>query len=260
MSRADLRPLPEDAETRIELVKLGHLKEIRELMRAWHEAGPKSKRSPTKLTCRQQKELQDQVVAMGVHIGKVEGAEYLTVVALPRQFESDVHKLMAAIACEAQDLFNQFIIEFHVETCRNGHGDPRMAVHHRVREEIKATVDDLIIKAVEAHELRLKAKCAGASQESGAPSSSEPTPVPPRAKERDLHRRELIGQRIQTLMRAKAMTIDRLAHKAGVDRKTVSGVIRCQHDATITSLECLAGALGVSLDELLKGSSEPSMP
>lgn len=86
MSRGDLRLLPEDAQTRVELVKLDHLEEIREVMRDWHQTRAKSRGSPPKLTYKQQKELFDRVVAMGIHLGQTEGAEYLAVVSLPEEF------------------------------------------------------------------------------------------------------------------------------------------------------------------------------
>jgi DNA-binding Xre family transcriptional regulator len=257
MSRGDLCLLPEDAQTRVELVKLDHLEEIREVMRDWHKTRPKSRGSPPKLTYKQQKELFDRVVAMGIHLGQTEGAEYLAVVSLPEEFEPDVHKLMAAIACEAQELFDQLMAEFCVVHCRKGHGDLRLAVHHRVRDELQATIDDLIITAVQAHKQRLRARWAGPSQEDGAPAPAESRlgALPVRGRSQD--RRELIAHKVESLRIARGMTIDGLAHKAGVDRKTLSSVIHCQHDATATTLASLAGALSVSVDDLLK---EPCSP
>jgi DNA-binding XRE family transcriptional regulator len=255
MSRRDLRPLPEGAKTRIELVKLDHLKGIREVMRGWHTTGSKSKRSPPKLTCRQQQGLQDLVVAMGVHLGKEEGTEYLAVTGVLQQFESDVHKLMSAIAGEAQDLFNQLIAEFHVEGCQNGHdSDPRVTVHHRVSDGLKPTVDDLIIQAVEAHRQRLKAKCTNPPWEGSATASAEARPPEksPGSPGRHIDRKQL-AERVEKLRIARGLSAERLAHEAHLDKKTVIGIHHGRRDVRMGTLESLAHALGVSIAELISG-------
>ena len=254
MSRFDLNLLPEDAKTRVELVKLDHEEKIREVMRAWHEAPANSSGSPPKLTCKQQKQLLDLVVAMGIHLGKTAGSEYLAVTPLLEEFESDIHNLMASVADEAQDRFNQLIAEFHVVACRNGHSDLRVAVHQRVRNQLNATIDDLIIKAVAAHKERLKAKCAKLPVRPAAATSAEsdPSEKGPGNPGWRIDRKGL-AERVEKLRIGRGLSAERLAHEAHLDKKTLIGIRRGRREVRLGTLESLAHALGVSIADLVSG-------
>ncbi len=243
MSRRDLRPLPSQALKRIKLVKARHEKEIRELMLAWHVERAESDENPAPLTCEQQSRMRSLIITMGVHLGETEGHEYLAVTPTPEQFEIDIHKLMDAVAAEAQDRCQTLGAEFDLEDgCRNGCTDHKTFVYASVRHRLKSVIDRLVIDAWSADEHRLQAECANAPPGIAVAAVKLALSA---ASPNDDSRRERIARRLDEIRTDRGMSISRLATESGVDRKTVLGILHCRRDATPMTLNRLAKAVGV---------------
>ncbi|WP_255406184.1 helix-turn-helix domain-containing protein [Novosphingobium sp. CF614] len=77
---------------------------------------------------------------------------------------------------------------------------------------------------------------------------------------------DILGQRIRAARRELAMSQERLAHEAGLDRSYVGRVERGEHNLTFVSLVKIARALGRDVAALTKGlpiiqndAAEPSV-
>jgi transcriptional regulator with XRE-family HTH domain len=64
---------------------------------------------------------------------------------------------------------------------------------------------------------------------------------------------DILGQRIRAARRELAMSQERLAHEAGLDRSYVGRVERGEHNLTFVSLVKIARALGRDVAALTKG-------
>jgi len=67
-----------------------------------------------------------------------------------------------------------------------------------------------------------------------------------------------VGARLKQLRRARRLTQEQLAERAGLSYKFVGQVERGEGNPTLTTLEALSAALGVGADDLL--ASEPERP
>ncbi len=63
--------------------------------------------------------------------------------------------------------------------------------------------------------------------------------------------KELLGRRIKELRRKRGLTQERLAERANLDVKYVGNIERGKENPTVATLERLAGALSVKMDQLL---------
>jgi len=160
MTRADLRPLPKESETRIERVRARHEVKIRSAFVNWRKEKTGSR--PPSLTAQQQLEVQTQLVAMSAELGKTEGRERLSATPNPNQFEIEIHCLAEIVADEARDRWKSLTSGFHLEASSEGvYADAERGVCSRVRELLSGPYDDLILEAWCAHEKRLAAECEG---------------------------------------------------------------------------------------------------
>jgi transcriptional regulator with XRE-family HTH domain len=69
--------------------------------------------------------------------------------------------------------------------------------------------------------------------------------------------RKILAQNIRAYRLAKKLSQEDLADQCGLHRTYVGSVERSERNVTISSLEVLAGALGVSVPELLTGKPKP---
>lgn len=60
---------------------------------------------------------------------------------------------------------------------------------------------------------------------------------------------ELVGKRIRQLRSESGMSQEKLALKAGIDRTYLAGIEAGKRNATITSLEKVISALGISMKD-----------
>lgn len=60
---------------------------------------------------------------------------------------------------------------------------------------------------------------------------------------------EEVGKRIRTLRNSLGLSQEKLALKAGIDRTYLAGIESGKRNATITSLEKVVRALGISLSD-----------
>lgn len=65
-----------------------------------------------------------------------------------------------------------------------------------------------------------------------------------------------LGKRIHKLRQKNSITQEQLAEQAGISPKNLSEIENGRGNPTLTSLEGLAGALGISLSELFDFESE----
>ena len=244
MTRADLRPLPKESETRIELVTARHEVKIRKAFRNWRreKGGPR----PPSLTAQQQSDLQALLVARSVELGETEGRERLSATPCPRQFENEVHSLVEILADEARDRWKSLTGGFHIEASPDGvYADAERGVYSGVRELLSEPCEDLITEAWSAHEKRLEAECEGDGRL--APLSVTPGPgTGPRPA--DLS--ETLGHKVDRLRRDKGLTIEKLALDADVDKKTVLRITNKGKGANPGTLKKIADALGVTASYL----------
>ena len=63
--------------------------------------------------------------------------------------------------------------------------------------------------------------------------------------------KELLGRRLRTLRKTRGLTLERLAEKASVDEKYLGNIERGKENPTIATLEKLAGALSVKINQIL---------
>ena len=61
-----------------------------------------------------------------------------------------------------------------------------------------------------------------------------------------------IGKNLKRIRMAKKMSQGDISRKLGMDRAYISGVENGKRNPTVATIEKLANALGVSIDELLK--------
>jgi DNA-binding Xre family transcriptional regulator len=238
MSRRDLRPLPEAAAKRVELATARHEIKINDAILAWHDAGPANIRRGRALSAEQQSQLQDLLVEMAVRLGGVEGREYLNTTSSPHQFQIEVAQLMAAIAIETCERLELLSRDFHI--------DPQCQLDLQVREALKPAARRLIRDAWSVHEKRLEAECACSSPENGNATPHTGATEPPAARPH----RELVAQKIDQLRIDKGLSVEELAVEAGLDRKTVAGLIHGQRAVRINTIKKLADALGVKASDL----------
>ena len=64
--------------------------------------------------------------------------------------------------------------------------------------------------------------------------------------------REVLALRLKSLRRARGMSQEELAHRAGIDRTYISSLERCLYNASSDVVDRLASALGVEAADLLK--------
>ena len=163
----------------------------------------------------------------------------------PEQFAVEIEHLMDTVADEARESWNVHIAQFNAKPwCRDGCAEPAAFIHHRVREMLKAVVDQLVIDAWAAHKERLTVDFKAPQNELvelGQPALARGTHHP---------RRELIAKRIERVRLDKEMSIGRLAVESGVDKKTLIGILHCRRDATPITLKRLADTLGIPVAEL----------
>jgi transcriptional regulator with XRE-family HTH domain len=69
--------------------------------------------------------------------------------------------------------------------------------------------------------------------------------------------RKIVAQNIRAYRIAKRVSQEDLADLCGLHRTYVGSVERCERNVTLSSLEVLAKALGVSVPELLTGQPRP---
>jgi transcriptional regulator with XRE-family HTH domain len=67
--------------------------------------------------------------------------------------------------------------------------------------------------------------------------------------------RILFGRRLRELRKQAGLSQEALAHESGLDRSYVGGVERGEYNISLLNICLLAGALGLSPDELLKFSN-----
>jgi transcriptional regulator with XRE-family HTH domain len=63
--------------------------------------------------------------------------------------------------------------------------------------------------------------------------------------------RVVLAENIRNYRRSKNLSQEELAEKCGLHRTYVGSVERCERNVTLSTLEVLASALGVSVPELL---------
>ena len=63
--------------------------------------------------------------------------------------------------------------------------------------------------------------------------------------------RTILAENLRNLRRSQNLSQDELAVKCGLHRTYIGSVERCERNVTLSSLEMLAAALGVSVPELL---------
>lgn len=64
--------------------------------------------------------------------------------------------------------------------------------------------------------------------------------------------REAFAQNLRALRRARGLSQEELAHRAGIDRTYISALERNVYNASIDVVDRLAEVLGVDVTELLK--------
>ena len=64
--------------------------------------------------------------------------------------------------------------------------------------------------------------------------------------------REVFARNLRAARRAKGLSQEELAHRAGIDRTYISSLERCVYHASIDVVERLASALDLDAAELLK--------
>ena len=69
--------------------------------------------------------------------------------------------------------------------------------------------------------------------------------------------RKILAQNIRAYRLAKKLSQEDLADSCGLHRTYVGSIERSERNVTISSLEVLAKALGVSVPELLTGKQKP---
>ena len=69
--------------------------------------------------------------------------------------------------------------------------------------------------------------------------------------------RKVLAQNVRAYRRAKKLSQEDLADLCGLHRTYVGSIERSERNVTISSLEVLAKALGVSVPELLTGKPKP---
>ncbi|TPK31750.1 helix-turn-helix transcriptional regulator [Mesorhizobium sp. B2-5-4] len=67
--------------------------------------------------------------------------------------------------------------------------------------------------------------------------------------------REAFAQNLRALRRARGLSQEELAHRAGIDRTYISALERNVYNASIDVVDRLAEVLGVDVAELLKRPS-----
>jgi transcriptional regulator with XRE-family HTH domain len=67
--------------------------------------------------------------------------------------------------------------------------------------------------------------------------------------------REVLARNLRRLRRARGLSQEELAHRAGIDRTYISSLERSVYAAGIDVVDRLAGALGVEAADLLRRSS-----
>ncbi|QIO61999.1 helix-turn-helix domain-containing protein [Rhizobium leguminosarum] len=68
--------------------------------------------------------------------------------------------------------------------------------------------------------------------------------------------RETFARSLRTLRQARKMSLEELAHRAGVDRAYISSRERCVYNPSIEVLDRLAAVLAVEPADLLKKSDK----
>lgn len=61
------------------------------------------------------------------------------------------------------------------------------------------------------------------------------------------------GQRLRELRKAKGLSQEAFAVECGLDRTYISGIERGRRNVSLRNIEVIAGTLGISLTELMKG-------
>jgi transcriptional regulator with XRE-family HTH domain len=69
--------------------------------------------------------------------------------------------------------------------------------------------------------------------------------------------RKVLAQNVRAYRRAKKLSQEDLADLCGLHRTYVGSIERSERNVTISSLEVVAKALGVSVPELLTGKPKP---
>lgn len=64
---------------------------------------------------------------------------------------------------------------------------------------------------------------------------------------------QIIGERIRTNRKQQCLTQEVLADKAGIDRSHMGFIEQGRRHPTVTTLQKIADALGISLEELFRG-------
>ena len=256
MTRADLRPLSEKSETRIEWVRARHEVKIRSAFLNWHTEAEKASARPPTLTSQQQSELQALLVSRSVQLGEEEGRERLSTTPIPNQFEIEIQCLVEIVACEARDRWKSLTSAFHLEASAEGvYTDAERGICCRVQELLRSPSDRLILQAWSAYEERLQAECEGdgrlAPLSATPPADAGPGPVVPGSRV-PADRSETLGQKVERLRIDKGMTLETLALEAGVDKKTVLRITNKGKRANPCTLKKLADALGVAASDLAK--------
>lgn len=70
----------------------------------------------------------------------------------------------------------------------------------------------------------------------------------------DLDKQEPFGQRLHGLMEQHGLSQAKLADRAGVERSTISRLIKEQRTPTMDTLQCLAPVFGLDVHALVKGT------
>ncbi len=66
-----------------------------------------------------------------------------------------------------------------------------------------------------------------------------------------MYTKDLLGRRLRNLRKTRGLTLERLAEKASVDEKYLGNIERGKENPSIATLEKLAGALSVKINQIL---------
>lgn len=69
--------------------------------------------------------------------------------------------------------------------------------------------------------------------------------------------RTILAENLRSLRRSQNLSQDDLAVKCGLHRTYIGSVERCERNVTLSTLEMLAAALGVSASELISKRETP---
>lgn len=244
------RSAPKETLNLIELVRARHETRIRRTLVDWLGETPAAGRSVPTLTGNQQSNLQERVVDMFVELGEARLVDLFSKKQSPQQFESDSEHLIEIVAGEAQAHWKTLTMRYRAKAeAAEVTADPDVEVQQGVLYQLIRVAERYKLKAWSDLEKLLEAECGSTARVFSdsaivqAEFSASAVPTLPTVAKRSL------AQRVADLRKDKGLSVQELAEKAKVDKKSLIGIQKGSRPHPRT-LKRIADALGVTPREL----------